>query len=401
MSGTLICSDTATVTNNIAIDYSSVDLANQTYTGNDSASKSGGMAVKVQASPDTKAVLTNSKTVSVTLNTPNATNNNSGSNLGVYGIKGRDTFGIEEWVFTNTGSVSAKHNGIGEVAAIALQDDAEAWTIHNSGSLVVERGALTIGAIAASNGAITATSGALAAGTLRVSGAIYHNEEEVRDMNIENAEGGRIEAKGQYTAGIMGRANSLEIENEGTIQAFDPTGAAIVTWDGRLRKNYPNSEAPSNCPAPNVCTAHELGFGKTFIENAEEGKILGNVIVSSATGFQVMAALSSTNDVNALGGGAALERRDSFIENEGTIEGKLYFGQGSHTLVNSGEMTGDIVVDQRRNTDYTNSTLDAANTTLPAKVYVAGRTAAFDDDAGGDDDDDADGKTKIYESDAV
>ncbi len=405
--GTIVCTDESTIPFDNVVDFSTTGTA----------AADGNFAVKVQATAgnEGEAEVENSKNVSATLNTLNATN----SLFRIYGMKSADTYGLEEWNLDNSGTISAFHKGLGETAGVFVAGDAEAWNINNSGTIAVGRGALTAITSNATSGAITATDSFGNTGTLGIAGAIYNNEEEIRDHNVVND--GTISATGAYTAGIFTRSNSFELVNNGTISGHQSgvthgTAAAIVTWDGRLLKHLPDGDV-ANCNSPNVCTGREAGFGKSFIEN--NGAIDGNVIITGLNGLQVMGRIGTGADPNTLNGangavpnanvqGGMVDRRDSEIENNGTIIGNIYYGNGAHVLNNTeeGEIEGNIIVDMRRVTNY----LDAGNygdtaarqiNGNPYSVYVAGRPAAFGEEEGGDDDDDeAEGAApEIYESD--
>ncbi len=407
--GTIVCTDESTIPFDNAVDFSTTGTS----------SSDGNYAVKVQATSGNggEAEVENSKDISATLNTLTATN----SQFQIFGMKGADSYGIEEWNLENSGSISAFHQGLGVTAGVFLANDAEAWNINNTGTIEVGRGALSSIVSNATSGAITAVDAFSNSGTLGIAAAVYNNEEEIRDHNMVND--GLISATGAYTAGIFTRSNSFELINNGVISGNQAAGvhgtaAAIVTWDGRLLKHLPDGEV-SNCNAPNVCTGREAGFGKSFIEN--NGTIDGNVIITGLNGLQVMGRIGTGGDPITLNGangavpntntsGGMVDRRDSEIENNHSIIGNLYYGNGAHVLNNTaeGEIEGNIIVDMRRVTNY----LDANNygdtsarqiNGNPYSVYVAGRGAAFGE-AGEDDDDDDDAGAgaapEIYHSDA-
>jgi outer membrane autotransporter protein len=352
--------------------------------------------------------------------TGNAVDNDS-KNLAIYGVKGIDADGVEEFTFTNNGSIDVIHKGLGQAAGVFLQNDAELFTMVNNGKIFVTRGELVSYSVAA-NGAITATAAAGGtSGTLRVIAGIYNNEEEIRDHNVVNSAGAEIIAHGPFSAGIFTRSNSFELVNYGTIAAYETqasavtqvsgTSAALVMWDGRLLKQMPDPET-SACASQTggACSGREAGFGKSFVEN--NGKILGNVIVTGLNGQTVMAKLGASADPISITGangaipnanvaGGMVDRRDSEIVNNDTIVGNFYYGNGAHVLNNTGEgkIDGDIIVDMRRVTNYLDAnnynSSGSANNSAPYNVYVAGRTTAFGDD----EDEEEGGAPTIYTSD--
>ncbi len=364
---------------------------------------------------------------------------NASKNLAIYGVKGIDSDNVEEFTFTNNGSIDIIHKGLGQAAGVFLQNDAELFTMVNNGKINVTRGDLTsysVGTSGTTNGTITATAAAgiagTTSGTLRVIAGVYNNEEEIRDHNITNSAAAEIIAHGPFSAGIFTRSNSFELVNYGTIAAYETqasamtqesgTSAALVMWDGRLLKNMPNPEQ-SNCAnqPDGVCTGREAGFGKSFVEN--NGKIYGNIIVTGLNGQSVMGKLGDNSGVaanadpitiNGVSGqipttnvqGGMVDRRDSEIVNNDTIVGNFYYGNGAHVLDNrsGGFILGDIIVDMRRVTNY----LDTSNygdigsrqiNDAPYNVYVAGRTSPFGDEGGEEGEEEAGGAPTVYTSD--
>ncbi len=320
--------------------------------------------------------LSNSAIVSSSIATGVLTTTNN--NFGVYGIWGQVNgdppvfpTNATEFTINNTGTISAMHAGRGLVAGIYAQGDVESFTVNNYGNITVERGPQTYVSVTAA-GAVTVKPNDDAAlqGTLGIAAAIYNNEEEIETEVVNNY--GLIQATGQLTAGISSRANSLLIENYGTIEAVAGAGivnAAIATYDGRIQTDGPEGVSP---PTNRVVT-----YGKTYLDNF--GTITGDIQVVEQSNISYMGALLGGIDLALT---AQSNRRDSEILNDGIITGNIYLGTGNHVLTNTedGEITGNIIVDQRR------AVTAPTPTALPFAISVASRPSA----EGGDDDDDDD-----------
>lgn len=433
------CTDTSTFSTDTTGDFGGSTANTDPDTGNAANGATGNKVIRVKATSapgeEGTAILTNAANITATLGV--VTNpitgvvvnpvSNTNKNFAIYGIKASDSDNISEFALFNTGSISAIHNGLGQAASVFVQNDADEVTMVNDGLISVQRGKLDSVSVSGA-GAITATAHAGGtSGTLAVAAGVYNNEEEIRDHNVTN--NGTIKATGQYTAAIFTRSNSFELVNNGTISGYevapDPltntpgttgSAAAIVTWDGRLLKHMPDGEV-ANCTSPNVCTGREAGFGKSFIEN--NGTINGNVIVTGLNGLSVMGRIGFGADpitINGANGaipnsntpGGIVDRRDSEIENNGTLIGNLYYGNGAHVLKNNAGATidGNVIVDMRRVTNYldANNFGDVAGRQIngnPYSVYVAGRSAAFGEDEGeGEEEDDEGGAPEIFTSDA-
>ncbi|HEX2841607.1 hypothetical protein [Hyphomicrobium sp.] len=169
--GTIVCTDDSEIPFNNSVDFSTTGAS----------STDGNYTVKVMATPgnDGEAVVENSNNIAASLDTLSAGN----TQFRVYGMKGSDAYGIEEWLLENSGSISASHKGLGEVAGVFLQNDAEAWTIENTGTISVQRGPLTNIAVTTA-GAITAKDGFGTTGTLGIAAGIYNNEEEISALRV-------------------------------------------------------------------------------------------------------------------------------------------------------------------------------------------------------------------------
>ncbi len=300
------------------------------------------------------------------------------SGRNAFAVFGIYTPGINgsEWSISNSGNVSATHNGIGQLAAIGFIGNNEELYVENSGTLSITRGAITLGNNNASS--LTAST-AGGSGSLGNAAAIWVQEEENQALFIENS--GTISASGKLTAGIFSRGAFLAVENEedGVIQASGAGSVAIEAHNGTDQEDEDG--------------VHKYYIGNTVIEN--EGKIIGDTVSEGAAAIQIVDANGLRYMASRLseGAGAGYDpiaitsqagRRDSTIINSGEIKGDIYLGAGNHVFTNTaeGEVEGNIDVDQRGNFNYNVSNPGS----LPLQVFRAGEGGADDDD---DDDDGA------------
>ncbi len=303
------------------------------------------------------------------------------NNFAVFGVATTD-IDDSEWFIENEGNISAVHNGVGQLAGIAILGDAGEATVENEGTISITRGPISL-----SNN--TASSLQVGGVNLANSAAIWMQEEENESLVVENE--GTISANGKLTAGIFTRGAFLAVENAegGVISATGDGSVAIAAHAGTDQEDEGGF--------------HNFYIGNTVIENKGEIEVdtssQGAAAIQIVDGNGLRWAASRLNE----GGGpydagvAALNqggRRDSTIINSGEIEGNIYLGAGNHVLINTeeGEIEGDIDVDQRRNFTYTVNNPNS----LPLQVFRAGEGG--DDDDGGGDDDDEGGESLVFGS---
>ncbi|MBU3736596.1 MAG: autotransporter domain-containing protein [Methylobacterium sp.] len=184
-----------------------------------------------------------------------------------------------------------------------------------------------------------------AAASIGVAAGIYA-EEEVQELIINNS--GNITGEGTYASGIYTRAGSNEFTNSGTVSGTR-IGVAQVSDSGEIRSMVLDNSGTIN---GDVMSVNGAALRWWSLSNGE------------GTGG---ATLDSRLNINSQYGQA-----DSEITNSGTINGSLYFSNGTHVLDNEadGEITGNIDVDQR-------DTIAAniANTSLPIPYAGLGENA--------------------------
>ena len=147
-------------------------------------------------------------------------------NRNAYTVFGVVSSGVDDTQnsITNSGNISALHNGVGTVAGIGFLGDNEELSVNNTGTISVTRGAITL---ATNSGAsLTAVAGANAAATLGNASAIWVQEEENQSLEVDND--GTISATGKLTSGILTRGAFLSVENDGVISASGVGSVAIA-----------------------------------------------------------------------------------------------------------------------------------------------------------------------------
>ncbi len=207
----------------------------------------------------------------------------------VYGafLSAPDGAEFEDVTIVNRGTISVTQNGNGIARGIYAGEEIGELSVRNSGLISATRAATA-----------TASTSAVAA---------IDSDDDVEEYEIRNSASGRIVASGSNTRAINGRASTFEILNEGLIQNLDRTAgsAAIALY------------------AANVVQPYE-----SRIDNTATGVIDGDIRITDVD--QQTAASTVTN------------RRNGTINNEGTINGSVIFGNGNGTINNDGTISGGI-----------------------------------------------------------
>jgi uncharacterized protein with beta-barrel porin domain len=243
--------------------------------------------------------LNGSDTSLVNNNAISVTNNGSVSNTyRLYGVISSLPSTSSESKFdgvsvSNNGSITVTETGTatGVARGIYSGESIDDFTIDNYGSVSVSR----------------TTNVAYSSSTVL---AAIDSDDDTDTLIVNNHEGANISATGADSYTVGGRAGDYQINNDGTITN---TGgkAAILIWLGG-----------------------DDGDNTAEIDNSGTGVINGDVILS---------------DELPLSPSATTYARNSSITNEGTVNGNFcYYGLGTHTLDNSGTITGNIVVDQTK-----------------------------------------------------
>lgn len=300
----------------------------------------------------------------------------------VYGVATTD-IDDSNWTIDNKGKIHGESTGLGNLAGVAVIGDAGEARVTNTGEISIKRGDFDIttnsatqlrgqvdgqdiywlAASSRNNPPNPASSGYAA--------SIWIQEEENEAAFVENKDGGKILAEGKLTAGIFSRGNFLSVENEeGGLISVDGAGAtAIAAHNG--------SDTSGNTAI----------IGNTSVVNDGEIKATGEgsaaIQISDVNGLFLMASrvdegTGAGYDPRTITSQAG--RRDSTIVNSGSITGDMYLGAGNHVLVNTGDIEGNLTVDQRRNFTYA---------TGATQVYRGGEGPADEDDGDGDDGDES------------
>ena len=249
-------------------------------------------------------------------------------------VRAIDTSIAGDYVINNAAgaSITATHAGVGGIQAIDAGGSVTNLTVNNSGTVSITRSStITLVANTATSQTATAvntlgggtfTGTALTAASLGSAAAIY-SQEELDSIEINNAEGGIIQATGNFTPAIYLRAGEQTINNDGIIRTNTTNGFAIgsVSDGGEIRT----------------------------LELNNNGTITGDILAvnGNAARWYTISTLGTLD--NRLNINSNWGQLDSTIDNAGTITGNLYFSNGAHELTNEdgATLTGNIDVDQR------------------------------------------------------
>ncbi|WP_162560851.1 autotransporter outer membrane beta-barrel domain-containing protein [Methylobacterium durans] len=225
-------------------------------------------------------------------------------------LSGSNTTVVNNGTLTGTGAAGRANNAgtrvYGVLADSSSGDIANVAVVNNGTIGVTENGVgISRGVYAGediasmtltNNGRISATRSATSTGTAAV--AAVDSDDDVVALTVTNRTGGQITGTGTGARAVQGRARSYTLVNEGTITG-PAGGQAIVIY----------------------------GAGNASLTNAASGTITGDVRLVDA---------DSANPTN--------NRRNSTTLNAGRIAGNVVLGAGSHTLTNTGTITGGITL---------------------------------------------------------
>ena len=264
-----------------------------------------------------------------------------------------------EWEVENEGEININHNGVGALAGIR-GNGPEAFTVTNEGKINVTRDAGSFVMDAAHNTPtlLQASANVLAYANVGNFAGIFAGE-NVEEFVVNNEEGASITVTGPLAAGIYSRnGGAVVINNEGTIEyvpnAGQPAGGVAISHNNAGEWEDEDGDGTTT-----------LVQGVITINN--EGHIIGDIQVvdaSEGTAIRYLGARLPGIGYDPL----LIEglRSDSIINNSGDIVGNLYLGAGNHVFSNqAGGEVGtllkptDLVVDMRRNYDYTPPIADA------------------------------------------
>ena len=290
--------------------------------------------------------ITNSGTISAAIGAANFTslglNANRINTTAVVGV-GTDEFGI--YTLTNTGTISASHNGVGRVNGVEAGGNVTSMTITNSGNITGTASATIIKDASTATSFTGHTANFATAASIGVAAGIYA-EEEVAELTITNS--GTITGVGTYASGIYTRAGENTITNSGTISGTK-IGVAQVSDSGEIRSMSLDN---SGTITGDILSVNGAALRWWSLSNGE------------GTGG---ATINNRLNINSQFGQA-----DSEITNSGTITGNFYYSNGTHELTNEdgATITGNIDLDQR---DTIASSI--ATSSVPANYSELGENA--------------------------
>jgi outer membrane autotransporter protein len=266
--------------------------------------------------------ITNTGTISATISDANMLTNKARLNSVALAGVGTDAAG--EYSIKNSGTITATHNGLGRTSGIEVGGDVESMVINNSGTIEAVRAntiTKTMSTASSLQGTVTLSdSSTTSATSIGIAAGIY-SEEEAESLTINNT--GTIRGTGSYASGIYARALSTVINNSGVISG---TAIAIAQLadDGDTRSMTLKNSGNIN---GDILAVNGAAMRWWSLSNGEG--------TSSATLDSRLNIASQWGQVN------------SAISNSGTINGNLYYSNGTHSLTNTGILNGNIDLDQR------------------------------------------------------
>jgi outer membrane autotransporter protein len=313
------------------------NISTYTNTSSNAGQKYGAFIAAPTALTDGPNTIINTGTISAAISDANMQTNKT--RLNTVGVVGLGTDAEAEYMLTNSGSISATHNGVGRVNGVEAGGDVEEMVIVNSGSITgTHSHSITKTASTATSFMGTVTLGdttSTAAANIGIAAGIYA-EEEVVGLVIENKVHGTITGVGTYASGIYTRAVTTDINNEGSITG-SKIGVAQVSDSGEVRSMSLDN---SGTIIGDIMSVNGAALRWWSLSNGEG--------TSGAT-------IDSRLNINSQYGQA-----DSKIANSGSITGNFYYSNGTHELSNSHGATilGSIDLDQRNSYGVTgNGTL--------------------------------------------
>ncbi|CAN1514789.1 Outer membrane autotransporter barrel [Methylophilaceae bacterium] len=294
--------------------------------------------------------ITNSGTVSAAISATNFTslgvNANRINTTAVVGV-GTDEFGIYTLTNTETGNISASHNGVGRVNGVEIGGDVTSMSITNSGHITGTASAAIVKDVSTATSFTGHTANFGTAASIGVAAGIYA-EEEAEALTITNS--GTIAGVGTYASGIYTRAGENTITNSGTISGTK-IGVAQVSDSGEIRTMTLDN---SGTITGDILSVNGVALRWWSLSNGEATSGLGT---------------DTRLNINSQFGQA-----DSDITNSGTgtITGNFYYSNGTHVLTNEdgATITGNIDLDQR---DTIASSI--ATSSVPANYSELGENA--------------------------
>ncbi len=266
------------------------------------------------------------------------------ANVNVRGINA-DDFGT--YTIVNAGNIRVSSTGRGQAYGIAGNGDVTNLIGINSGLIEATRNLggtngnplqVTSATINVTNLANAGSGNNATTTSLGIAAAVF-SEEELDSKELTNTETGTIRAIGKHAIGVYSRAEEFTLTNDGLIEhaagAGNGMAIGVVSDSGKISTfEFKNTGTVTGDLV--MAGGHaqrwwllSKGEGKG---NISTGNVIGNIQID-----------------NRLNINAQFGQLDTEIENEGTNTGNLYFGNGTHDLVNAegATITGNIDVDQR------------------------------------------------------
>jgi len=223
----------------------------------------------------------------------------------IYGVIATtsDPDGLDNVSITNKGDISASATLAGRAFGVFSGEKIEDMTVDNYKNISASGGTGTVAGIG--------------------------SDDDTDSLTVNNHEGGTIKGTGTNAYAVGGNAASIQINNDGTLIG-NYTGSPVFS---------PAVPINTALAAIVITGGSDDEAGSATIDNSAKGKILGDVRITdfSTSGVGAAPATVGSNPARPV---ATIDTRDSYFTNEGIVAGSFLYGAGDHTLINTGTITG-------------------------------------------------------------
>lgn len=247
-----------------------------------------------------------------------------------------DTNIAGDFIINNSGNLYATVLGSGTAQALDAGGDVVSMVVNNeSGGLIKSTRTETLTLTVNRYDFLRGTTATDTNGSNIGSSAAIYSQEELETIQINNKAGATITGEGLLNPAIYLRAGAQSINNQGTIN-----GSKVGSDYGMA-----------------IGSVSDSGEIRT-LSLTNSGTINGDILGVNANAYRWWALSNYSSSGTAISDYSNADNRlytnssnwgqlDSTIENSGTITGKIYLSNGTHTITNTGVMVGNIDLDQR------------------------------------------------------
>ena len=227
-----------------------------------------------------------------------------------------------------TGVISASHTSIGAAQGVDAGGDVTNMTVNNSGTIISTRNeAITLTTNTATS--LKATSTSTTATNVGSAAGIY-SQEELESIIINNSATGTITGVGKLNPAVYMRAGEQIVVNDGEISGSREGSIGAYTYGMAIGSVSDGGEIRT-------------------LDLTNTDTINGDILAVNSNAYRWYALSTAGTLDDRLNINSNWGQLDSTIANTGTINGSLYFSNGTHELTNEegATITDNIDVDQR------------------------------------------------------